>query len=260
MNTLKRTVFILTLLTTLLPLASQTFELSPKKDGIILGTSISLCATNLFLDKVLDIDDEKIKESFDKDDINFIDKKFMQKYSKSLDFTGDLFVAASVLTPAVLLTTEKDQWFTIATMYAETILVAHGIKEFGKLIVQRPRPYMYFEDYPTEDVKDGDWNKSFPSGHTTFAFAGATFASYTFSNYYPESKLKLPIIVASYSLATTTAILRMASGNHYLTDVLAGAAIGTFSGFIVPWLHKKNNSDKIQITLGPAGVNFNIKL
>ena len=34
---------------------------------------------------------------------------------------------------------------------------------------------MYFDGYPMDKVADGDWDSSFPSGHTTLAFAGAAF-------------------------------------------------------------------------------------
>ena len=55
----------------------------------------------------------------------------------------------------------------------------------------------------------------------------------------------------------------MASGNHFFTDVLAGAAIGTACGFIIPALHsQKNSSEKdFGITTAesiPQIVSFNI--
>ena len=40
----------------------------------------------------------------------------------------------------------------------------------------------------------------------------------------------------------------MASGNHFLTDVLVGAAIGTVCGFAVPYMHTlrmKNDNKNI---------------
>jgi membrane-associated phospholipid phosphatase len=36
--------------------------------------------------------------------------------------------------------------------------------------------------------------------------------------------------------ATLTGISRVAADRHYLTDVITGAAVGTFSGAVVPWL------------------------
>ena len=38
--------------------------------------------------------------------------------------------------------------------------------------------------------------------------------------------------------AATTGYLRYAAGRHYPTDILAGAAMGAFVGYIVPSLHE----------------------
>jgi undecaprenyl-diphosphatase len=59
----------------------------------------------------------------------------------------------------------------------------------------------------------------------------------------------------------------MASGNHFLTDVLAGAIIGIACGFAVPHMHTETFYDKFQkksgnarASLSPAGFSFTIAL
>ncbi|MDR0411846.1 MAG: phosphatase PAP2 family protein [Treponema sp.] len=42
-----------------------------------------------------------------------------------------------------------------------------------------------------------------------------------------------------YTLAAEIASMRIVSGSHFLTDVLTGAAIGSFHGWIIPFLHKR---------------------
>lgn len=171
----------------------------------------------------------------------------MQRYSKGLDVAGDGLMVASCLTPGLLFLgagnsgtgVSASEWITVGTMYTETMLLAYGLKELGKLCVNRTRPYMYDSDYPTSGIDDGDWCKSFPSGHTTLAFAGATFTSYVFCTMFPDSNMKTPVIAASYSLALATAVFRVAGGNHFMTDVIAGAAIGTLCGFVVPYIHTR---------------------
>ena len=125
-------------------------------------------------------------------------------------------------------------------MYTETALIANGIKDITKLIVDRPRPYMYFDGYPQKEIEERDWCKSFPSGHTTMAFTAAAFNTYVFSKYFPDSPWRFVVAGGSYAIAVTTAALRLASGNHFATDVLTGAAIGTLCGFLVPYLHTLN--------------------
>ena len=81
-------------------------------------------------------------------------------------------------------------------------LVVYGLKN----AVNRPRP-----EGETERS-----NSSFPSGHSTGAFALAT----VFSHQYP--KLAIPC----YTAATGIALSRVYLGRHYPSDVLAGAVIG----------------------------------
>ena len=67
---------------------------------------------------------------------------------------------------------------------------------------------------------DGTDNKSFPSGHTTFAFAGATIL---YKEYQHTSKW---IGIAGYGVAALTAADRIRRNRHHWEDVAAGAAIG----------------------------------
>ena len=227
---------------------SDTFSLSPLTDGIFFGSEGLLIGTDILLEKVILEPTPYQGEIFLKDDVNPVDRFFMQPYSKTLDDIGTITQFASLLAPAVLMATPMEEWCTIGVMYAESVFLSYGLKELAKNLVNRPRPYMYFDGAPEKDIEEGDWNKSFFSGHTTLSFTGATFASYVFSKYFPDSNMKIPVIVGSYAFATTTAILRMASGNHFFTDVLTGAIVGTLSGFLVPYLHSFSSNTESNST------------
>jgi membrane-associated phospholipid phosphatase len=66
-------------------------------------------------------------------------------------------------------------------------------------------------------------NSSFPSGHTTVAFAAAT----VFAMEYKDRPL-VPII--AYSAATLIGLSRITENKHWATDVLAGAGLGYLTG------------------------------
>lgn len=237
------------------------FSLNPVTDGILLGGGILLTGGDFILDSVLELNRQEYDGTFyDKDDVNPFDRAFMHGYSKTADTAADIVLAATLATPLVLATTGRSEWLTCAVLYAETILIANGIKELTKLCVNRTRPYMYYDDWPEADVDSGDFANSFPSGHTTMSFAAATFTTYTFWSYFPKSKWKIPVAALSYSLAAGTSALRIASGNHFMTDVLAGAAIGTLTGFVVPWLHTFNSRHSLNIGLLPRGISFSMLL
>ncbi|MEQ1553374.1 MAG: phosphatase PAP2 family protein [Ferruginibacter sp.] len=70
---------------------------------------------------------------------------------------------------------------------------------------------------------DGSANNSFPSGHTTTAFAAAAFLHHEYKKVSPW------IAVAGYAAATTTSILRVYNNKHWVSDVVAGAGFGILS-------------------------------
>lgn len=191
-----------------------------------------------------------------------IDRWAMRPYSSALDLGGDILQYAAFLSPLVLLAAPHEEWVTIGVMYAETALLAWGFKELGKSLVSRPRPYMYFESAPTEALADGDWDDAFPSGHTTLAFAGASFASYVFSVYYPNSVWRIPVIAGAYTLAAATAVMRVSSGNHFPSDVLVGAVLGTACGILVPMLHRvqRTHPTKLSLAAGPSSILLTYQL
>ena len=72
--------------------------------------------------------------------------------------------------------------------------------------------------------KDKLWeNVSFPSGHTSSAFAVAT----VIAERYKKNKLAF---ISAYSLATLVGVSRITQDAHWLSDVLVGASIGYLSG------------------------------
>lgn len=263
---MKKIALIFTLvISTFSMFAKDVFRLNPITDGIIGGTGVLIYGTDLVLDKGLKLNQPVFDGNLlNLDDVNSFDRTFAKPYNRTIDKTSDVLLASSFLLPAVLLTTEKDEWLTVGVMYAETMLLAQGIKETIKFSVFRPRPYAYFDGWPEKDVlQDYDWANSFLSGHSTMTFAAATFTTYTFCKYFPESNWRFAVAGGSYALAATVALMRMAGGCHFATDVICGAVLGTACGFLVPWLHTlgSENDDKAPlISVAPNGFQVTLKL
>ena len=87
-----------------------------------------------------------------------------------------------------------------------------------KLMVGRQRPLVGEEQYVFHPFGSTD---AWPSGHTTVAFALAASVS--------DEIHSTPVTIGLYSLATLTGWSRLNDNKHWLTDVLAGAAIGVTS-------------------------------
>ncbi len=114
----------------------------------------------------------------------------------------------------------------------ETFLVSAFITIAFKYIVKRDRP---FKTYPDIEKLTLGGSYSFPSGHTSEAFATATSLSIVFPKWY--------VIAPSFLWASAIGYSRMDLGVHYPSDVLAGALIGIGSAFLTyklnKWINKK---------------------
>lgn len=78
---------------------------------------------------------------------------------------------------------------------------------------------------------DGSGLNSFPSGHTTTAFAAAEFLHQEYKN------KSVWFSIAGYTIAATTGVLRMYNNKHWLSDVVAGAGIGILATKAAYWIY-----------------------
>lgn len=95
-------------------------------------------------------------------------------------------------------------------------LLAVGVTYGLKYTVRRHRPYVTYPDIKTTRTHK---DPSFPSGHSTLAFAFATNTMLYGQKWY--------YTVPAYAWAAGVAWSRMHKGVHYPSDVLGGALVGT---------------------------------
>jgi hypothetical protein len=98
----------------------------------------------------------------------------------------------------------------------DALMLSNEASQISKASVARTRPFV---DDPTLTVainKPGN-NPSFPSGHTSSAYAGAEVLAYLM----PDRKDEF------LSLAAQVAYSRLYGGVHYPTDVIAGVKVAT---------------------------------
>jgi len=102
-----------------------------------------------------------------------------------------------------------------------------------KMVVRRPRPLTYDAHFSREERFDGDARLSFPSGHTSMAFGAATVIAVMAHEELSNPDLRVAAIAGSFGAATAVGYLRIAARKHFLTDVLAGAALGSGVAWLV---------------------------
>ena len=168
--------------------------------------------------------------------IPFFDRLYVTNHNAALGYVADGLVGVTALLPAVALPGMSfNQVLDTGVMYVETMGLAIGASSALKALVFRYRPFAYGAS--PSAFSDPDIASSFPSNHSTLAFASAVFAGYLFDQTHPDSPYRWAVWGAGLGLATLTASIRVVSGDHFLSDVVSGAALGAACGFVVPWLH-----------------------
>lgn len=151
--------------------------------------------------------------------------KFFQFVSNSESYLVVLIPAAMGTTALIK---RDDKLLRNAIVVIGATVVNSGITVALKYTINRERPFV---TYPDIKQKSRAGSPSFPSGHTSSAFALATSLSLSYPKWY--------IIVPSFTWAGTVGYSRMYLGVHYPSDVLAGAIIGAGSAWLTHFVNKK---------------------
>ena len=254
MELLKRSLLIL-LLPSLLA-AESPYRLSWKTDGPILGAAGLLGVTMLATDGHLPGLTVEEVNALSPEDVNGFDRPATKNYSPEASDVSTGLEFVLLASPCLLLLDGdvRDDITTFGAMYFEMATLAIVIPQIAKNTVDRPRPLAYNAGAPMSERTDPDARKSMFSAHTTFAFASAVFLSTVCSDYFPGSSWTPFVWAGSLSAATAVGILRVTSGQHFPTDVIIGAVVGSGIGFLVPLVHRVGNGGvETSLSLSPGG-------
>ncbi|MEA3424985.1 MAG: phosphatase PAP2 family protein [Bacteroidota bacterium] len=140
----------------------------------------------------------------------------------------------SVGLPAVMLATamlNKDSLLKSRSLeILGSVVLTTVATEAIKIVVNRERPYRKYplEVFPNDASENG---KSMPSAHVSLAFATATSLSLVYHKWY--------VTVPAFVWASGVGYSRLYLGEHYPSDVIAGAAVGISGAYANRWLQKK---------------------
>ncbi len=194
-------------------------------------------------------------------DVNGFDRSATAQWSPTARDVSNALVLPLMAAPLglVIATPGSRQSWTVAAMYGEVLLVSNGLGELLNGVTNRTRPFVYNldPDIPDEAKFEVAARRSFPSGHTSNAFAAAVFLSSVYARLHPGSSARTWMWAGSLTLAAATGYMRYQAGKHFPTDIISGALIGSLAGWGVPKLHEV---DGVNLTVAPSGGGIAIGL
>ncbi len=221
--------------------AQGPFRLSPVVDHSAVGAGLILETANYFLwEKRIDGLTAAQLGLLDPLELPPFDRFAIKNYSVPHKQISDVLLLGSIGSPALLLLDpdmRKDR-YTLGLMYAETLLLTHLTTTAFKQITLRPRPFAYNDLAPLALRMKPDARYSFFSGHVSLTAAASFFSARTWCVYHPDAKGKAAVWAAAAALPAFAGYLRIRSGKHFLSDVVAGYIVGAAAGWLIPAIHR----------------------
>ncbi len=233
----------------------EPYELTWLREGAFFAGGIGVALLGDALHSNLDTMTVAEINALDMNDINAFDRGAACNYSEDISSASDVAVITSLAAPLGLMLADgrvRDDVGTVSTMYVETLLYATFVPSIGKGGFARVRPLIYNPEVDLQEKIDGggEARSSFPSGHTTLAFASSVFFATVYADYHPDSEAKKWVLGGSLLLASSVGYFRYESGYHFPTDIIVGAGLGSAIGFLIPYFHR--TGDEHQFSLLPT--------
>jgi hypothetical protein len=169
--------------------------------------------------------------------VNSFDRDAINNHSDVADMVATSLVVGSALIPVGL---DFAVQGTNKTTLEDTVVMAEALSISGALVSIAksawPRPFP--RTYAGSNVTDPTNYQSFYSGHTAMAFTALSTTAMTIGRRY--NLHVVPWIITGV-VGSAVGIGMIASGWHFPSDVLVGAAIGTGTGVTVPALHYRDS-------------------
>ena len=127
----------------------------------------------------------------------------------------------------------------------EALAVGEVVATTLKIAIGRARPFVNGNpnDYKFgRGLSSGNY-KSFPSGHSVAAFAAAAAVSSETSRWAPGTRWIIGPVM--YGGAALVGASRMYNNQHWASDVIAGAGIGTIAGLKVVRFHHSHPGNRL---------------
>ena len=201
-------------------------------------------ASGLLLTTGIIVNSDKAKNGFR----DIVRKNFEVQKTSIDDYLQHTPMAMMYLSGLALNTKKEEIWRQtrhLLTAQAGTLLTVYILK--SAINNQRPN----------------GGSRSFPSGHTAYAFASANVMFHSFKD---EHKV---LAYSGYLPAIVTGVYRMLKDKHWISDVLTGAGIGILFSHLTYHLDiwksrssmtaKTSSNVQFNMSIGPGGVGLAVR-
>ncbi len=174
---------------------------------------------------------------------------YLRKAAKGLNriaVPGSFIIGGSVY--AVGRVVDNERMAELGLHGTEALLVGTVVGMVLKNTFGRARPFVDTVPNPDNWQLLRGWKgeekfRSFPSGHATAAFAAAAAVTAETSRWSPNSVWYIG--PAMYGGASLVGLSRMYDNRHWASDIIMGAAIGTFAGNKVVRYHRTHPGNRV---------------
>ena len=192
-----------------------------KKPGLlVVGSLLGMTCDNTF----------KTIAERNKVDVHGKTIEFANNYGNlyyQLGITGSIY--------AIGLISDSKKLRNTARLTVESFIVSGLITTVLKSIIGRARPYAKEGNQSYHWFQTNDAYLSFPSGHSTIAFAASTVFANQLDTWWGD--------ILFYGLASGTAYARMHKDAHWFSDILLGGGIGYLSAKAILQTHNKHQKN-----------------
>ena len=196
------------------------YSFSKDLDMTIASFSGSLLLISILVDYTpMDIEDIA---NLNSDDISDYDVKAIKNWDINSIKMSDLLLYSSIAAPGLLLTdkTVRNDYRNFSLLWAESVLLTLGITNLTKVLVGRPRPYLYGNKASEEYKIKDDNRKSFFSGHTSISAVSCFLMASMYDDYNPDNQLSPYLWAGAGFIPALTAYYRYDAGKHFPSDLV----------------------------------------
>jgi hypothetical protein len=171
--------------------------------------------------------------------LNFLDRPVIHYHSHASSVAADIMVTLMLTVPVILdaFDARFQPWMKDVFIMGEALFATQAVAQLTKFSVERYSPVLYSGDPNRLALHDFDATRSFYSAHAASAAAVTTAFTMTYWLRHPHDPWRFVVLVAGAALSFATGAFKVAAGEHFWTDVIAGSVAGAATGVLVPVLH-----------------------